>query len=73
MRLCDATIGFIEDRVEATSLVPNGTDYEPTEEEWEAYLEYLEEDASLAAREREMAGWVDADLVTSDDVRDVAA
>ena len=68
MRLCDATIGWIEDRVEATSLVPNGNrpDIDP-----EVLAQWMEAEAYTASLV-DPTVWVDADLVTCD-VADVAA
>ena len=68
-RLFDMSLGDLEDRVEATSLVPNGNrpDIDP-----EVLAQWMEDEAYTASLV-DPTVWVDADLVTSDDVGEVAA
>jgi hypothetical protein len=70
-RLCDMTIGDLEQRVEATSLTLTAEDryYDVDPEELAEWLEAEAYTASLV----DPTVWIDADLVTSDDVGQVAA
>ena len=71
MRLCDATIGHIEERVEATSLTLTAEDcyYDVDSEE---LAEWLEAEAYIASLV-DPTVWVDADDVVAGDVGQVAA
>ena len=69
MRLCDATIGDIEQGAARSALVPNGnrTDIDP-----EVLAQWLEDEAYTASLV-DPTVWVDADDVASDDVTERAA